>query len=312
VIPVGRFFLLLTLLVCVIFSLSSPCSAAAYIVGPEDNSVYIDQRDPDLNKSDKGGLLMASYLDENARIVIHFDLTGWAPDSISQAKLYLYHYRGGGYTGSRTLYIYSLTTGFDETTATWNSPWTTPGGDYDNTISASADAPETLENWVEWNVTDIVKNRWSNISNYGFLIRDPLEDDTGDGPYVRFRSHRYEEETPLELPYLQITTEGTGVEETDEELPLAGYVLGQNFPNPFNSKTVIEFELPVSAPVELAIFNILGQRLKTLLTGTLQAGTHTIFWDGTDQSGNPVSSGIYLYRLSAGDYSQTRELLYLK
>jgi hypothetical protein len=274
--------------------------------------VYIDQRDPDLNKSDKGGLLTASYLDENARIVIHFDLTGWAPDSISQAKLYLYHYKGGDYTGSRTLYIYSLTTGFDETTATWNFPWTTPGGDYDNTISASADAPEALENWVEWNVTDIVKNRWNNISNYGFLIRDPLEDDTGDGPYVRFRSHRYVNEHPFELPYLEIVTDGTDVEEGDDGGIQHRFSLDQNFPNPFNNTTALQFELVKTGQVNLIIYNLRGERVKTLLDETKSAGTYRLEWDGTDQLGQSVSSGIYLYRLKMENFSETKRLLFLK
>jgi hypothetical protein len=176
--------------------------AGTYILRPEDNSVYIDQRDPDTNFVSFTGILVASELNENARTVIHFNLSEWSPDSISHAKLCLYHYRGGNYTGSRTINVYPLTTAFNESTATWNSPWTTPGGDHDNTIGASAEVPEAWENWVSWNVTGIVKNRWSNVANCGFLIKDPLEDAPPSGPYVRFHSHRKDS-----LPYLEVTTE---------------------------------------------------------------------------------------------------------
>ncbi len=108
--------------------------------------------------------------------------------------------------------MYPLTTGFNEVTATWNSPWTAPGGDYDNGIFSGAQVPEAWENWVEWDITDLVKTRWSNIASSGLLIRDPAEDDTGDGPYVRFRSHRYSDEYPQEVPYLEIVT-------TEQEIP---------------------------------------------------------------------------------------------
>jgi hypothetical protein len=192
--------LFLVLLVSLLLIQSS--IAATHVFRPEDNSVYIDQRDPDINFVSFTGILAASELNENARTVIHFDLAGWAPDSIFQAKLYLYHYRGGNYTGSRSINAYSLTSAFDESTATWNYPWTTPGGDFDNSITASADVPEAWENWVSWDVTGILKNRWTNVANCGFLLKDAVEDaPPPDGPYVRFHSHRKDS-----LPYLEVTT----------------------------------------------------------------------------------------------------------
>ena len=66
-------------------------------------------------------------------------------------------------------------------------------------------SPEEWENWVEWDVTEIVKNRWSNVADFGFLLRDPIEDmPPPDGPYERFRSRRYESETPGQIPYLTV------------------------------------------------------------------------------------------------------------
>ena len=305
--PKRKFSLSFLLLILIGLFTGEPTLPATHIISPEDNSAYIDQRDPDSNFVSKTGILVVSELNENARIVIHFDLSEWAPDSISQAKLHLYHYSGGYYTGSRTINVYPLTSGFDESTATWNYPWTTPGGDYDNSITASADVPEAWDNWVAWDVTDMLKNRWSNAVDYGFLLKDPVEDSPGSGPYVRFHSHRKDS-----LPYLEILTEPTDVEYIDDENTGKVFSLWQNFPNPFNSKTLFQFELSTSSQVDLTIYNIRGEKVKTLLDARKQAGTYMVEWDATNQSGMPVSSGIYLYQLRTEDFSESRRLLYLK
>ncbi len=89
-------------------------------------------------------------------------------------------------------------------------------------------------------------------------------------------------------------------------------VLGQNYPNPFNPTTSIGFELSQSADVVLSVYNVTGQLVKTLATGTLQAGAHTVSWDGRNELGAVVPSGVYLYRLEAGDFTHTKQLLLLK
>lgn len=103
---------------------------------------------------------------------------------------------------------------------------------------------------------------------------------------------------------------GTGIE-AEAGLP-SDYILKQNFPNPFNPTTNIEFAIPVSGQVVLEVFNLLGQRINTIHSGVLEAGTHTFTWNGTNDSGQPVPSGVYFYRLSAGDFIQTREMMLLK
>jgi hypothetical protein len=303
-----EFSLSILLLILVGLFTGKPALTATHIISPEDNSVYIDQRDPDTNFVSFTGILVASEANENARTVIHFDLDGWSPDSISQAKLYLYHYRGGNYTVSRTINVYPLTSAFNEFTATWNYPWMAPGGDYDNSITASADVPEAWENWVAWDVTDILKNRWSKVVDYGFLLKDPVEDTpSSDGPYIRFHSHRKDS-----LPYLEIITSSTSVEDIGEGNTHESFSLGQNFPNPFNSKTLFQFELSVSDRVNLSIYNIQGEKVKTLLDARKRAGTYEVEWDATNQSGMLVSSGIYLYQLRTKNFCETKRLLYLK
>lgn len=90
------------------------------------------------------------------------------------------------------------------------------------------------------------------------------------------------------------------------------YALEQNYPNPFNPSTNIALALPKAGKVEVSVFNVLGQKVNTLLSGELPAGNHTIVWDGRNSQGESVSSGIYFYRIVAGDFSQTKKMMMLK
>lgn len=85
-----------------------------------------------------------------------------------------------------------------------------------------------------------------------------------------------------------------------------------NHPNPFNSRTVIEFSLPQAAEVKMQIVNILGQPVRSLINKKVEAGSHKITWDGADDSGSAVVTGMYLIRLQADDRQMTRKILYLK
>ena len=89
-------------------------------------------------------------------------------------------------------------------------------------------------------------------------------------------------------------------------------VLEQNFPNPFNSGTVIRFTLGKPQHVELSIYNLAGQRLTTLLHGTRSAGTHTVHWDSRDDHSLDLASGAYLYRLRADEWQETRRLVLVR
>lgn len=90
------------------------------------------------------------------------------------------------------------------------------------------------------------------------------------------------------------------------------FSLSQNVPNPFNPTTQVSFALPKAANVNLTIYNVLGQQVKTLVNQELAAGVQTIEWDGTDYSGRTVASGVYFYRLNAGDFQATKKMLMLK
>jgi hypothetical protein len=86
------------------------------------------------------------------------------------------------------------------------------------------------------------------------------------------------------------------------EVP-AQFRLLQNYPNPFNPQTTIGYQLPTAAKVELAIYNILGQKIRSLISERQTAGSYEIRWDGKNDAGIPVASGIYLYKLKAGNLS---------
>jgi hypothetical protein len=88
--------------------------------------------------------------------------------------------------------------------------------------------------------------------------------------------------------------------------------LAQNFPNPFNATTTLRFELPESADLQLNIYNVKGQLVRSLLHKQMPAGYHQIYWDGLDEQGRSLSSGIYLYRLCTPTYIKTKKMVLMK
>jgi len=90
------------------------------------------------------------------------------------------------------------------------------------------------------------------------------------------------------------------------------YNLAQNYPNPFNPQTLIAYDLPSDSKVELVIYNILGEKVATLVNDYQTAGNYNITWYGTNDSGKPVASGIYFYRLNAGDYIKSMKMSLMK
>ena len=98
----------------------------------------------------------------------------------------------------------------------------------------------------------------------------------------------------------------------DKAPALQHYELCQNYPNPFNPSTTIKYSLPARSFVYMEIFNAIGHKVKTLYSGEQQPGNHSILWNATDDNGTPVAAGIYYYKIHAGDFQQTRKMLYLK
>ncbi len=161
---------------------------------------------------------------------------------------------------------------------------------------------------------------------------------TGLDGYVRGPDSGYELSVPLvgavESAEFSGTLDGTSVSNGIVTLQLAGegrltlsmatsvledvamlpadFRLMANFPNPFNAQTAIVYQVPEATRVELTIFNLMGQQVSTLVNAVQSPAAYQVLWDGTDASGTAVGSGVYLYRMRAGTFQQTRSLLLLK
>jgi len=85
--------------------------------------------------------------------------------------------------------------------------------------------------------------------------------------------------------------------------------LQQNYPNPFNPTTEITYDLPATTQVELTIFNLLGQKIRTIVNEIQAAGSYRLSWNATDESGKQVPSGVYIYLLKTGEFKQSRKML---
>lgn len=90
------------------------------------------------------------------------------------------------------------------------------------------------------------------------------------------------------------------------------FALEQNYPNPFNPTTVIPFDLRSNAPVTLKIYNVAGELVRTLVDGNLAARSYRLTWDGRNNAGVTVTSGVYFYKLTAGDFQDVRKLVLMK
>ena len=102
-----------------------------------------------------------------------------------------------------------------------------------------------------------------------------------------------------------------GFSGNDANLP-EDYILSQNYPNPFNPETRIDFSLPEAAYVELKVYNILGKTVRVLAEQQMTAGSHSVIWNGRDDDGSSVSSGIYFYRLETSELSLSKKMILLK
>jgi uncharacterized repeat protein (TIGR03803 family) len=104
----------------------------------------------------------------------------------------------------------------------------------------------------------------------------------------------------------------TSVDEKRKTDLIDGFQLSQNYPNPFNPSTVISYQLPAFSNVKLSIYNMLGQKIKTLVNGFQNAGEHSLVWDATDEKNNPVSSGMYFYSLVTNEMSLQKKMVLVR
>ena len=101
-------------------------------------------------------------------------------------------------------------------------------------------------------------------------------------------------------------------ESSSETAPAEPYIKTQNYPNPFNPQTEIAYSLPQDSNVKLTILNIQGQKVRVLVDEYQSAGTRNVIWDGCDEKGESVASGVYFYLIEAGSYSASNQMVLLK
>jgi hypothetical protein len=140
----------------------------------------------------------------------------------------------------------------------------------------------------------------------------------GDGPLLRLvvkgsnlSSLSLERATLVNQQAVPLDVTILSKEETAEAVP-QDFALLQNHPNPFNPETEISYVLPNACRVELSVCNLLGRRIRTLVDEDQAAGHKTVRWDGADEEGNQVASGVYFYRIKAGDFTEARKMILMK
>ena len=109
-----------------------------------------------------------------------------------------------------------------------------------------------------------------------------------------------------ELDYVQKMSD-----EILENIP-STFSLSQNYPNPFNPLTKLDYNLPLRSKVNISIYNVLGQEIKILVNGVKEYGYHTITWNGKDNLGREMASGVYFARITSQSFIKTREMLLVK
>lgn len=197
-----------------------------------------------------------------------------------------------------------------------NDRGATPGQDF-WVVDISNDGGQS---WVNAENTNVSTDGWEKVQ---FRVSDYVTPTAA--VQFRFIASDYPAGSLVEalVDDIEILALGgiTGIGDSGDISALpAEFELRQNFPNPFNPSTTIEFALPANARVDIKIFNLLGQEVRRLLSGERAAGRYSVVWDGRDESGAPAASGIYIYKMEAQalsasggkNFTESRKLVLLK
>lgn len=141
---------------------------------------------------------------------------------------------------------------------------------------------------------------------YMYLDQEVLN---GISYYYKIEDVALDGTTEMHGPVMAIPVAGVAVSTTSAP---KSYRLGEAFPNPFNPMTVIEYDLAAETPVDLMIYDVLGRRIRRLVSGTQSAGRYVVAWDGLNAQGTLSSSGVYLYRLQTPDFVETKKVTLLR
>ena len=170
--------------------------------------------------------------------------------------------------------------------------WTWNGG-INHTIASDLSSPK------QWN------SGTTSDPGFEFLLQFTSGDGLGPFPY-QCLNH-----LGLMVDTIFVTVPTDINDELPQELPNS-YSISQNYPNPFNLSTAIRYTLPARSQVTISIYNVMGQKVNTIVEVSKSAGSHTAYWDGTDKAGKVVSSGVYFYRLQAGYFVESKRMMLIK
>jgi len=169
---------------------------------------------------------------------------------------------------------------------------------------------------VTSNHTKHIEINERHLMNYNVYVDDVLEGTTTDlhydifdleeGIYLFGVSAYYSSGNESEI----VTVEGS-VNADNPVIPVVTKLIG-NYPNPFNPETTISFSVSEAANVNVEIYNIKGEKVKTLVNGFMEANNYTYTWSGTDDNENSVASGVYFYKMKAGRYTSTKKMILMK
>ena len=165
----------------------------------------------------------------------------------------------------------------------------------------------------EIKVSNTVTNEWEELT-FDFSSHIGLPEAIGIDQIVVFPDFDLGGRTQDNIIYfdnISFYSNSIGVDNRSETFP-QGFVLEQNFPNPFNPSTTLRYELPEDGLVNVTIYDMMGRQVSTLLSSHQTAGYKSIQWNATNDFGKPVSAGVYLYQIQAGEFVQTKKMVLLK
>lgn len=146
----------------------------------------------------------------------------------------------------------------------------------------------------------------------GVITWTPTEGQDGDHDVTVRATTGTDATPPNEQLFVVTVSPATGVAYVGGAGIPENFGLGQNYPNPFNPMTEMRFDIPTRSRVQISIYNILGHRVNTLIDQEIGAGTYIATWDGTTSNGQAAPSGVYFYRMTAGNFAQTKKAMLVK